>query len=142
MPRILLRKFQKIGKGKYYYGTGRRKSATARVRVIKGTGRMILNGEEIEKYFDSKFALEFIKNPLKLVGLDKKLDVSILVKGGGKEAQKEAIRLGLSRALVEYDPDLRVTLRKSGFLTQDAREKERKKPGLKRARRAPQWQKR
>jgi small subunit ribosomal protein S9 len=77
-----------------------------------------------------------------LVGLEKKFDVSILVKGGGKEAQKIAIRLGIARALILFNPELRTTLKKSGFLTQDSREKERKKPGLKRARRAPQWQKR
>jgi len=142
MPLIKLKKFQKASKGRYYYGTGRRKSATARVRIIPGKGDMIINEKKPEEYFDSKFSIELILNPLKLVGLEKELDVSILVAGGGKNVQAQAIRLGLSRALIQYKSDLRTTLKKSGFLTQDAREKERMKPGLKRARRAPQWKKR
>ena len=143
MPVIKLKKFQqKSGKGKYYFGTGRRKSATARVRIISGKGDIIINEKKPEEYFDSKFLIEFILSPLKLTGYEKKLDISVLVAGGGKNAQAEAILLGLSRALISFKPDLKTTLKKSGFLTQDAREKERKKPGLKRARRAPQWQKR
>ena len=103
---------------------------------------MIVNEKEAKDYFGSKFAIDLIINPLKLTGIDKKLDISVLVSGGGKQSQSEAIRLGLARALVCYQPNLKTTLKKSGLLTQDAREKERKKPGLKRARRAPQWQKR
>ncbi len=142
MPLIKLKKFQKASKGRYYYGTGRRKSATARVRIIPGKGDMIVNEKKAEEYFESKFLIELILNPLKLTGYEKKLDISILIKGGGKNAQSQAIRLGLSRAIISYKPDLKTTLKKSGFLTQDAREKERMKPGLKRARRAPQWKKR
>ncbi len=142
MPLIKLKKFQKSSKGRYYYGTGRRKSATARVRIIPGKGDTIVNEKKPEEYFDSKFLIELISSPLKLVGLEKKFDVSILVKGGGKKAQAEAVRLGLSRAIISHKPDLKTTLKKSGFLTQDSREKERMKPGLKRARRAPQWKKR
>ncbi|GAH03813.1 unnamed protein product, partial [marine sediment metagenome] len=137
MPLIKLKKFQKTSKGRYYYGTGRRKSATARVRIIPGKGDMIINEKKPEEYFESKFLIELILNPLKLVGLEKKVDVSVLVAGGGKNAQAEAIRLGLSRAIISYKKNLKTTFKKSGFLTQDAREKERMKPGLKRARRAP-----
>lgn len=142
MPIIRLKKFQKSNKGKYYHGTGRRKSATARVRIIKGSGDIIVNEKTPKEYFDTKFSIELMISPLKLVGLEKKVDISILVKGGGKNVQAQAIRLGISRALLKFQSNLRTTLKKSGFLTQDAREKERKKPGLKGARRAPQWQKR
>ncbi|MBA7492605.1 30S ribosomal protein S9 [subsurface metagenome] len=129
-------------KSKYFSGTGRRKSATARVRIIKGTGDVIINSQELLDYFVSPFIIKKISEPLKLLGLDKKVDISILVSGGGKSAQVDAIRLGISRAIIRYNSDFKPTLKKSGFLTRDAREKERKKPGLKRARRAPQWKKR
>lgn len=142
MPLIKLKKFQKVSKGRYYYGTGRRKSAIARVRMIPGKGDIIINEKIPKDYFKSEFLIDIILSPLKLIGLEKKVDVSVLIAGGGKKTQAEAIRLGLSRALIQYKSDLRTTLKKSGFLTQDAREKERKKPGLKRARRAPQWKKR
>jgi len=142
MPSAKLKKFQQISKGKYFAGIGRRKSASARVRIIAGKGEILINEKEIKDYFSSKFTQDLIASPLKLTGTDKKLDISILVTGGGKQSQAEAIRLGLSRALAKYQPNLKSTLKKSGLLTQDAREKERKKPGLKRARRAPQWQKR
>jgi len=142
MPAIKIKKFQKISKTKYCFGTGRRKSAIARVRIIKGKGNIIINGQEIESYFELNIARKIILTPLKLTGFDKKIDLSVMIKGGGKIAQAHAIQLGLSRALIKFEPDLKTTLRKSGFLTQDSREKERKKPGLKRARRAPQWQKR
>lgn len=142
MVQTQLKKFQKATNTKYFFGTGRRKSSTARVRIIKGKGDILINEKEILNYFSSKFFKDLVLSPIKLVGLDKKYDISILVSGGGKKTQAEASRLGISRALIKSDNELKTTLKKSGFLTQDAREKERKKPGLKRARRAPQWQKR
>lgn len=135
------KKFTK-NKSKYFFGTGRRKSATARVRIIKGNGEIIINNLNPEKYFQDRFAIQKIKQPLKLLDLEKKIDISVLVLGGGKISQINAIILGLSRAILQYNSAFRPTLKKSGFLTRDSREKERKKPGLKRARRAPQWQKR
>jgi small subunit ribosomal protein S9 len=119
----------------YFYGRGSRKRATARVRLYpKGTGKLTINGNEI--------ADPVIQEPLVLTGLDKKVDVTVRVVGGGMTGQKEATRMGIARAMIAWNPELRTTLRKSGFLTRDPREKERKKYGLKRARRAPQWQKR
>lgn len=120
----------------YFYGTGRRKTAIARVRIYgKGAGKFTINEREIEPD-------EIYLAPLELVGEGGKWNVSAKVTGGGKQAQKEAIRLGISRALLIYKAELRQTLKKAGFLKRDPREKERKKPGLKGARRAPQWQKR
>lgn len=125
----------KPGERGYFYGRGSRKRAAARVRLYpEGTGKLTINGKEI---VDS-----VIQEPLVLTGLDKKVDVTVRVVGGGMTGQKEATRLGIARALVAWNPELRTTMRKSGFLTRDPREKERKKYGLKRARRAPQWQKR
>lgn len=123
-------------KGRYYYGTGSRKTAITRVRLYPGKGKIVINDKEIFQPDEVYLA------PLILVGQKDKFDLSIKVKGGGLTGQKEAIRHGISRALLEFNKDLRPTLKKAGFLTRDPREKERKKPGLKRARRAPQWQKR
>ncbi|OGD67998.1 30S ribosomal protein S9 [Candidatus Berkelbacteria bacterium RIFCSPHIGHO2_12_FULL_36_9] len=123
-------------KGQYYYGTGSRKTAIARVRLYSGKGLVVINGKKVVK------ADETAISPLVLCGKKDKFDVSVVVRGGGIISQKEAIRHGISRALLEFDQELRPTLKKAGFLTRDPREKERKKPGLKRARRAPQWQKR
>ncbi len=120
---------------KYFYGTGRRKTAIARVRLLPGKGGLTINSKPVEPN-------AVVSAPLTLVGQDSKYDVSAIVNGGGKESQLEAIRLGVSRALLEIDETFKQSLRKAGFLTRDAREKERKKPGLKRARRAPQWAKR
>ena len=142
MVQTKLKKFQQVSKGKYFFGTGRRKSATARVRIVSGKGDILVNDKEIKEYFASKFLVNLVISPLKLLGLEKKFDISILISGGGKKGQAEAAKLGLARALVKKDESVKTTLKKSDFLTQDAREKERKKPGLKRARRAPQWQKR
>jgi len=129
-------------KGKYYYAVGRRKEAVAQVRLYKGKGHFVINEREVSKYV-SKPALQLIIwQPLKLTGNVKNFDVSAKVKGGGFKGQAEAVRLGISRALLKFDAKLRKTLRSAGFLTRDSRVKERKKFGLKRARRAPQWQKR
>lgn len=119
---------------KYYYGTGSRKRAVARVRLYEGNGKIYINEKEIIN--------ENIITPLKICGLQKKFDLIVKVRGGGFSSQPEAIKHGIARALVNYDKNLKPTLRKMGYLTRDPREKERKKPGLKRARRAPQWQKR
>lgn len=121
---------------KYIYAIGRRKRATATVRLIKGKGEVKLNGKELTDI------PAVLIQPLKIVGLEDKFALSAQVKGGGITGQLEAIRLAVARALVKYDETLKPTLRKSGLLTRDPREKERKKPGLKRARRAPQWSKR
>ena len=139
----MLKRFQQGSKTKYYSGTGRRKRAVAQVRLIKGKGDVFVNGMELSKYFASdKFSEKFILYPLELTGNEKKFDISVLVFGGGKLAQKEAIRLGIARALIKFDETLRTTLKKSDLLTRDPREKERKKYGLKKARKAPQWAKR
>jgi len=119
----------------YSYGTGRRKTATAQVRVLKGTGKMIINDQEVP--IDIRITRVF-----EMVGLKDTLDVSAHVHGGGKEGQLIAIRHGVARALLVLNPELRATLKKAGLLTRDPREKERKKPGLHSARRAPQFSKR
>lgn len=123
-------------KGKYYQATGSRKRAKARVRLFLGNGQLLVNGKDYSRKSEEYLA------PLNLVGKAKNFNISINIKGGGIESQKEAARNAIARALVVYDQKLKTTLRKAGYLTRDSREKERKKPGLKRARRAPQWQKR
>jgi len=128
---------------KFFTTVGRRKSAVARIKFIpQGKGEIIINGKKLEEYFPTFELQEIITTPLKLLGLKGKTDFSILVRGGGKKGQAEAARLGIARALQDYDNSYRKTLKVAGFLTRDPRVKERKKPGLKRARRAPQWQKR
>lgn len=127
----------------YYYGTGKRKTAVARVRLYKnGKGDLTVNGQEGAFFFKLKKLLSTLNSPLRLTSLSKKFDISVMVSGGGMVAQAEAIRHGIARALLKYDEALRTTLKKAGFLTRDPRVKERKKPGLKRARRAPQFSKR
>lgn len=129
-------------KGRFIAAIGRRKTATAQVRAYKkGTGVVVINNMKASQYF-SKDIASTIKDPVKLVGLDKELDFSIVVKGGGKNGQADAIKHGISRILVQINEELRPTLNAKGLLTRDARRKERKKPGLKRARKAPQWAKR
>jgi small subunit ribosomal protein S9 len=123
--------------------TGRRKTATARVRLVAGKGDVIINEKNVNDYFSDIYnALNLIKEPLALVGFDKKLDISVNVRGGGKKSQIEAIRLGIARVLISTDEKLKTTLKKAGFLTRDSRMKERKKYGLKRAHKAPQYRKR
>jgi small subunit ribosomal protein S9 len=127
----------------YYYGTGKRKTSVARVRLIKnGKGSFLVNNKEGKDHFPLSKQLEVINSPLKLTSLQRKFDITAMVSGGGVSAQADALRHGIARALLEYDESLRTTLKKAGFLTRDARKKERKKPGLRRARRAPQFSKR
>jgi small subunit ribosomal protein S9 len=127
----------------YYEGIGRRKEATARVRVMSGSGKFIVNEKPLDNYFPRVGDMQLILAPLQSAGenLDS-LDVTVVVKGGGVTGQTSAVQLGVARALVKMNPDLRPTMRKGGFLTRDARIKERKKPGLKRARKAPTYTKR
>jgi small subunit ribosomal protein S9 len=128
--------------GEYTYATGKRKTAIAQVRLYKGHGAIIINAKDIKDYVTVKDLIDVILSPLTLTDLLTKFDISIVVRGGGVTAQAEAIRHGISRALIAKDILLRPTLKKAGLLTRDPRIKERKKPGLKRARRAPQWSKR
>ena len=126
----------------YFYGTGRRKHSVARVRVYEGTGKITINGRDIDDYFGLETLKLVVRQPLTLTGLTEKFDIVCTVAGGGVTGQAGAIRHGLSRALLQYDENLRVQLKKAGFLTRDPRMKERKKYGLKGARRAPQFSKR
>jgi len=125
-----------------FYGTGRRKTSTARVFIQKGKGKITVNKELLDKYFDRETARMIVRQPLEQAELLNKIDVSATVKGGGGSGQAGAIRHGLSRALLQYDENLRQTLRERGFLTRDARKVERKKVGLKKARKATQYSKR
>ena len=126
----------------YFYGTGRRKKSVARVRVYPGTGKIIINDRDIDSYFGLETLKLIVRQPLALTGTTEKFDVVVRVAGGGVTGQAGAIRHGLSRALLQYDEELRGALKKAGFLTRDPRMKERKKYGLKGARRAPQFSKR
>lgn len=127
----------------YYEGIGRRKESTARVRVMSGSGEFIVNKKTIEAYFTRLGDVEAIMGPLQAADEKRSgLDITVLVKGGGVTGQRDAVKLGLARALLKLNPDLRPVMRKGGFLTRDARIKERKKPGLKRARKAPTYTKR
>ena len=126
----------------YFYGTGRRKSSVARVRVYPGSGNITINGRSIDEYFGLETLKLIVRQPLNLTDTTDKFDIVCTVAGGGVTGQAGAIRHGLSRALLVYDPELRPVLKKAGFLTRDPRMKERKKYGLKAARRAPQFSKR
>ena len=126
----------------YFYGTGRRKSSVARVRVYNGTGKITINDRDIEEYFGLETLKLIVRQPLALTGNLDKFDIVCRVAGGGVTGQAGAIRHGLSRALLQFSEELRPELKKAGFLTRDPRMKERKKPGLKGARRAPQFSKR
>lgn len=125
-----------------YYGTGRRKKSVARVRLVPGDGKVIINGRSIDDYFGLETLKVLVKQPLVLTDTESKFDVLCNVAGGGFTGQAGAIRHGLSRALVKADEESKSTLKKAGFLTRDPRMKERKKYGLKKARRAPQFSKR
>lgn len=130
-------------KGRYIGAIGRRKTATAQVRLYQnGTGAMIVNDVAANKYFKEEELFSIINQPLKLTGLVKDFNLTILVFGGGRKSQAEAVRHGIARTLLEFNPELRASLKVKGWLERDARKKERKKPGLKKARRAPQWAKR
>jgi small subunit ribosomal protein S9 len=127
----------------YYEAVGRRKVATARVRLfVGGDGSIVINERPLERYFAREEDVIQLTEPLKATATENRFNVSVKVKGGGMSGQSGAIRLGIARALLKADPELRPILRKGGFLTRDARAKERKKPGLKRARKAPQYTKR
>ena len=125
-----------------YYGTGRRKSSVARVYVMPGTGNITINKRDIDDYFGLETLKVIVRQPLETIGATDKFDIKISVHGGGYTGQAGAIRHGIARALVQADADNRPALKKAGFLTRDSRKKERKKYGLKAARRAPQFSKR
>ncbi len=128
---------------RYYQGTGRRKTAVARVRLFPGNGEYVVNGKSPEEYFGPRDLLQReIRLPLQLTDNLASFNVLVKVRGGGVHSQAGAVRHGVARALLDLDPDLRPTLKKAGLLTRDPRVKERKKPGLKRARKAPQYTKR
>jgi small subunit ribosomal protein S9 len=126
----------------YYYGTGRRKTSVARVRLYPGDGAFVVNGKPASEYFSRESDRVHALEPLKVTGNEGKFTISVVVEGGGISGQAGAIRHGIARALLAANPELRPVLRQAGFLTRDARVKERKKPGLKRARKAPQYTKR
>ena len=126
----------------YFYGTGRRKSSVARVRIYNGTGKITINDRDIDDYFGLETLKLIVRQPLNITGTMDKFDIVCRVAGGGVTGQAGAIRHGISRALLQYDEELRAQLKKAGLLTRDPRRKERKKYGLKGARRAPQFSKR
>jgi small subunit ribosomal protein S9 len=128
---------------RYYEGVGRRKASTARVRIYPGgSGSVTINGKPLEEYLPRFGDAEESMRPLDVAGLRGKVDVTVSVEGGGITGQTDAVKMGLARALVSLDEELRLAMRRAGLLTRDAREKERKKPGLKRARKAPTYTKR
>ncbi len=135
-------------KGQYFCAVGRRKTAVAQVRVYlndeaeANNSQFIVNEREMSNYFPLASQQDIFLSPLKVAGFDGKCAVSVLVKGGGLTGQVDAIKLGIARALVKFDEELRAVLKAEGFLTRDARKVERKKPGLRKARRSPQWSKR
>ena len=126
----------------YVEAIGRRKEASARVRLYPGTGEIVVNDKPVDAYFGRALDQMILRQPLTLTGTETTLNISVKVQGGGESGQAAAVRLGIARALIEQDANLRPALKAAGFLTRDARVKERKKPGLKRARKAPQYTKR
>lgn len=124
------------------YGTGRRKTSSARVFLRPGNGAIVVNGKPLDQYFGRETARMVVRQPLELIDMTDRFDVKVTVSGGGTTGQAGAIRHGITRALMEYDETLRAALRKAGFVTRDAREVERKKVGLHKARRRPQFSKR
>lgn len=128
--------------GNWNYGTGRRKTSVARVFIKKGTGKIVVNGKPVDEFFARETGRMIVRQPLELTESTGKFDIKVTVAGGGITGQAGAIRLGIARALVEYDESLKSPLRKAGFVTRDAREVERKKIGLHKARRATQFSKR
>ncbi|RVU70841.1 MULTISPECIES: 30S ribosomal protein S9 [Lactobacillus] len=125
-----------------YIGTGRRKDSVARVRLVPGNGKITVNGKDVDEYIPFPNLVKDLKQPLTLTETDGQYDIHVNVNGGGFSGQAGAIRLGVARALLDVDPDFRSPLKKAGFLTRDPRMKERKKPGLKKARKASQFSKR
>jgi small subunit ribosomal protein S9 len=141
-PKIALEKPKAERKGRYFYAVGKRKTSIARVNLYEnGTGEMTVNGKPMNEYFFGEM-MGTIKSPLKLVEMPKRFDVVADTIGGGISSQADAVKHGIAKALVVFDPALRIILKRGGFMTRDSRVKERKKPGLLRARRAPQWSKR
>ena len=128
--------------GNYYYGTGRRKSAVARVFMKSGSGKFVVNGKTLEQYFSRETGRMVVRQPLELTNNLSGFDVRINVMGGGESGQAGAVRHGITRALIDYDTNLKSTLSQAGFVTRDAREVERKKVGLRKARRRKQFSKR
>lgn len=126
----------------HFYGTGRRKTSTARVFLRPGSGSIKVNNRDLDAFFGRETAQMIVRQPLELMNLTDRFDVTVSVSGGGTTGQAGAIRHGLTRALMQYDESLRLPLRKAGFVTRDAREVERKKVGLRKARRATQYSKR
>jgi len=127
---------------RYFEAVGRRKEASARVRIIVGSGKIVVNERPAEQYFPREGDIIQLLEPLRVTETEGKYDVSVMVNGGGVAGQLDAVRHGISRALLKTDPETRLALRKAGLLTRDPRAKERKKAGLKRARKAPQYTKR
>lgn len=125
-----------------YNGTGRRKTSVARVRLLPGSGEFLVNGKPLNEYFNYETLIELAKSPLELVEKAGDFDVKVNVKGGGFTGQAGAVRHGVARALVDFDEELKPVLKRAGFLTRDSRKKERKKPGLKKARKSSQFSKR
>ena len=125
-----------------YYGTGRRKTSTARVFLKNGSGNITVNNRPLDGFFGREVARMIVRQPLELVEMSDKFDVKVTVRGGGSFGQAGAIRHGITRALIDYDEELRPTLRKAGFVTRDARSVERKKVGLRKSRKRPQFSKR
>ena len=136
------KKSTKAAKAQEFQGTGRRKCSVARVRIAVGTGKITINDKDINEYFELETLKTIVKQPLVLTETADSVDVIVNIYGGGKTGQAGAIRHGITRALMEFRPELRAELKKAGFVTRDARKKERKKYGLKKARRAPQFSKR
>jgi small subunit ribosomal protein S9 len=128
--------------GTYFYANGKRKSAVARVRLYKGNGRVVVNGMDAREYFGTEESVNVFMAPLALLKMEKNFDISAMVDGGGKKGQADALRHGIAKALLEVDIETRSQLKPEGFLTRDSRIKERKKFGLHKARRAPQFSKR
>ena len=124
------------------YGTGRRKTSTARVFLRQGSGQITINGKALDEYFGRQTSRMVVRQPLELVDMVEKFDIMITVDGGGASGQAGAIRHGITRALIEYDENLKADLRRAGYVTRDAREVERKKVGLRKARKRPQYSKR
>jgi len=137
------KKSSPVKKDKYFEAVGRRKTSTARVRIwADDSGTILVNGKDYKKFFATEDLATVANAPLRKLKMLEKFKVSVLVSGGGDTGQAEAMRHGLARALVEFDPELRLRVKKSGYLKRDPRKKERKKYGLKKARKAPQWSKR
>jgi small subunit ribosomal protein S9 len=128
--------------GTYFYANGKRKTAVARVRLYKGTGRIVINEMDAKEYFGTKELADLLHGPLKVTNTDGDWDISVKVTGGGKASQADAVRHGIAKALLAADADYRAVLKPEGYITRDSRIKERKKFGLKKARRAPQFSKR